>query len=76
VGGGAFPDCDLPTTLVALGVDSCDDFLQALRDHDPPVIARASDGLVVLDVRTVRDAEFGIVVDAVRLAGWPGSSPT
>jgi hypothetical protein len=61
---------------VALEVESCDHFLQALRDHDPPVIARANDGLVVLDVRTVRDAEFGIVVDAVRRAGWPGLSPT
>ncbi len=72
VGGGSFPTCDLPTTLVALEVEHCDGFLRALRTHDPPVIARAQDGLVVLDVRTVADTEFRIVVDAVRGAGWPG----
>jgi len=72
VGGGSFPDCDLPTTLVALEVESCDTFLRALREHDPPVVARARDARVMLDVRTIGDDEFGIVVEAVRRAGWPG----
>lgn len=65
VGGGAFPEAALPTTLVALTVPSCDGFLAALRRHDPPVIARAHEGKVVLDVRTIADEEFDLVAHAV-----------
>jgi L-seryl-tRNA(Ser) seleniumtransferase len=68
VGGGAFSEAALPTTLVALAVPSCDDFLAGLRRHDPPVIARAHEGKVLLDVRTIADDEFDTVADAVRLA--------
>ncbi len=66
VGGGAFPEAALPTTLVALDPESCDGFLAALRRHDPPVIARAHEGKVVLDVRTIADDEFDVVADAVK----------
>ncbi len=68
VGGGAFPEAELATTLVALEASSCDDVLAALRRHQPPVIARAHEGKVVLDVRTIADDEFDIVADAVRQA--------
>jgi L-seryl-tRNA(Ser) seleniumtransferase len=68
VGGGAFPEAALPSTLVALTVPSCDDFLARLRRHDPPVIARAHEGKVLLDVRTIADDEFDSVADAVRRA--------
>ncbi len=76
VGGGSFPNCDLPTTLVALEVENCDTFLRALREHDPPVVARAADDRVVLDVRTVRNDEFAIVAEAAREAGWHGLAGT
>jgi L-seryl-tRNA(Ser) seleniumtransferase len=66
VGGGAFPEALLPTTLVALTAPSCEDLLAALRRHDPPVIARAHEGKVVLDVRTIADDEFDAVTAAVR----------
>jgi L-seryl-tRNA(Ser) seleniumtransferase len=68
VGGGAFPRAELATTLVALAAPSCDALLAALRAHDPPVIARASEGRVVLDVRTIADEEFADVADAVAQA--------
>ena len=68
VGGGAFPEAPLPTTLVALEPVSCDEFLAALRRHDPPLIARVHEGKVVLDVRTIADDEFDAVADAVRQA--------
>ena len=68
VGGGAFPEATLPTTLVALEPASCDTFLAALGRHHPPVIARAHEGKVVLDVRTIADDEFDLVADAVRQA--------
>ncbi len=69
VGGGAFPGCALPTTLVLIPTDTPDTFRAALRAFDPPVIARTGDGGVVLDVRTMTDGEFGIVADAVEKAG-------
>jgi L-seryl-tRNA(Ser) seleniumtransferase len=71
VGGGAFPGCALPTTLVTLAAPSCEALLGRLRAHDPPVLARASEGRVVLDVRTLADDEFAAVAAAVRAAGWP-----
>ena len=65
VGGGAFPGCALPTTLVLVPTDTPDTFLATLREHEPPVIARTGDGGVVFDVRTIGDEEFGIIEDAV-----------
>ena len=68
VGGGAFPEADLPTTLVALEAASCDDLLAALRRHEPPVIARTAEARVLLDVRTIADEEFNSVAEAVQEA--------
>ena len=68
VGGGAFPEADLPTTLVVIPAAHPDNFLTALRRHDPPVIARAGDGAVLLDVRTLRDDEFDTVAAATAAA--------
>jgi L-seryl-tRNA(Ser) seleniumtransferase len=70
VGGGAFPECPLPTSLVTLTVPSCDAFLEQLRRQDPPVIARTVDDRVALDVRTVADDELTPLADAIRAAGW------
>ncbi len=66
VGGGSFPDAELSTTLVALEPPSCEAFLAALRAHHTPVIARAHEGKVVFDVRTIADDEFTVVAKAVR----------
>ncbi len=68
VGGGAFPEARLATTLVGITTSSCETVLEALRAHTPPVIARAKDGKVVLDVRTIADEEFLGVAAAVRTA--------
>ena len=68
VGGGSFPEADLPTTLVAVPTEHPDAFLAALRQHDPPVIARADEGRVLLDPRTVQDGEDEHVVSAVAAA--------
>ncbi len=65
VGGGAFPDSELPTTLVSIEPASPDAFLARLREHDPPVIARTEDHRVMFDVRTLKDDEFPIVQAAV-----------
>ena len=65
VGGGAFPDTSLPTTLVVVPAGAPDSLRAALRDWDPPVIARSGEEGVLLDVRTVADEEFGIVAGAL-----------
>ena len=65
VGGGSFPDADLPTTLVALSDEHPDAFLAGLRRHDPPVIARADAGHVLFDPRTIQDGDVDDVVAAV-----------
>ena len=65
VGGGSFPGAQLPTTLVGLAADSPTAMLDALRRHTPPVIARAADGNVLFDVRTMQDEEFTTVQAAV-----------
>ncbi|MBI4541026.1 MAG: L-seryl-tRNA(Sec) selenium transferase [Gemmatimonadetes bacterium] len=55
VGGGAFPEVALPTTLVVLRSPERppDQVLAQLREGEPPVIARIQDEAVVIDPRTV-----------------------
>ncbi|MEE8192437.1 MAG: hypothetical protein V3T74_06800, partial [Gemmatimonadales bacterium] len=57
----------------SVDVDSCDAFLERLRAHEPPVIARAQDDRGVFDVRTLADDEIPIVADAVANARETGS---
>jgi L-seryl-tRNA(Ser) seleniumtransferase len=71
VGGGAFPEAPLETWLVTIAPPSVDRLLDQLRAHQPPVIARALDGKVALDVRTLADEEFETVADAVARAQAP-----
>jgi L-seryl-tRNA(Ser) seleniumtransferase len=73
VGGGAFPEAELPTTLVALETRSAETLLAALRAQQPPVIARAGDGQVLLDPRTIEDAELRLVAQALRQAREVGT---
>ncbi|HET7039641.1 MAG TPA: L-seryl-tRNA(Sec) selenium transferase, partial [Gemmatimonadales bacterium] len=68
VGGGSFPGVTLPTTLVALSPRSPDAMLAELRRHEPPVIARAAEGAVLFDPRTLADDEPAIVAAAVARA--------
>jgi L-seryl-tRNA(Ser) seleniumtransferase len=59
IGGGSAPGAGLPSRLVALRHRSLspDALLETLRAATPPIIARIEDGLVVLDLRTVRPDE-------------------
>ena len=68
VGGGAFPDAVLPTTLVALPVEHPDALLGALRAQEPAVIARAGEGRVLFDPRTLHPGEMDHVVEATAAA--------
>jgi L-seryl-tRNA(Ser) seleniumtransferase len=73
VGGGALPLAELEGPAVALGGPTTPDVLaQRLRASDPPVIARIHDGQLVLDPRTLADAEIATVVAAVIAATRAG----
>jgi L-seryl-tRNA(Ser) seleniumtransferase len=68
VGGGALPLLVIPTCLIALvpGRLSAGTIEQTLRDHEPPIISRVEKDQVLLDVRTIQDAELKIVAQAIR----------
>ena len=73
VGGGALPLAELEGPAVGLRATSASEVLaQRLRAGDPPVIARVHDGQLVLDPRTLTDAEIATVVTAVRAATGAG----
>jgi len=68
VGGGSFPEQDLPTTLVSVaptGMD-VDSLRQGLLATDIPVVGRVEDGAFCLDPRTLMDAEFAVVAGAIK----------
>ena len=73
VGGGSLPGSTLPTRLVAIsdkGSRRNTALLLAkkLRHHDPPVIGRISDDVLLFDPRTVLPEEDEIVLRALRNA--------
>jgi L-seryl-tRNA(Ser) seleniumtransferase len=68
VGGGSLPGETLPTKLVALAARSPNALAARLRAQNPPVIGRVADGRLVLDPRTVAEAEEAALLEAVQRA--------
>lgn len=70
IGGGAYPDVDLPTWLVRVRAERLPAHaLEArLRAGDPPVVARVVDEHVVVDLRTVLETEEEALAAALRHA--------
>ena len=71
-GGGSSPAGERPTRLIALAAAGvrAERLEAALRDGDPPVIARVQEGRVLLDLRTVPPEEDGTLAAClVRLLG-------
>lgn len=67
VGGGATPDQDLDTWLIALDASDAAATERRLRAGDPPVVARIQDDRVVVDLRTVlheEEDELGAALSA------------
>ncbi|WP_029898344.1 L-seryl-tRNA(Sec) selenium transferase [Desulfohalovibrio reitneri] len=61
VGGGSFPECDLPTTLVAVEPQApvtAEALREALLATEPPLVGRVEDDAFLLDPRTLRRDEF------------------
>jgi L-seryl-tRNA(Ser) seleniumtransferase len=70
VGGGAFPERDLPTSLVCLRPAACSagDLKRRLLNTDPPLMGRLEDNAFCLDPRTLDDRELPLVVGALQHA--------
>jgi L-seryl-tRNA(Ser) seleniumtransferase len=67
VGGGAFPTACIPS--IALAIAGRTDALEhALRSGDPPVIARAADARLIIDLRTIMPGEDDGLTAALRTA--------
>ena len=67
VGGGSLPEHPLPTVLLAVR-GSASRLVAALRQGEPPVIARVENDRCCLDPRTVLVGEDEMLVDAVEAA--------
>ncbi|MFN2500732.1 MAG: L-seryl-tRNA(Sec) selenium transferase [Pyrinomonadaceae bacterium] len=65
IGGGAAPDVELKTKLIALDHNgmSSSQTEQMLRQADPPVITRITEDRVVLDLRTVAETEEHLLLE-------------
>jgi len=66
VGGGSFPERDLPTTLVTLcprqgGAQALESLKDTLRSSEPPLIGYIEEDDFCLDPRTLRMDEFRLV---------------
>ena len=75
VGGGTFPEVELPSRAVEISGPSATELARALRDGDPPVIGRILDDRLVLDLRTVLPGQEVDLVRRVREA-VAGTAPT
>jgi L-seryl-tRNA(Ser) seleniumtransferase len=63
------PAAELPSRAVALKPPGgADRLAERLRLGAPPVVARIADGALLLDVRTVSEAELDRLADAVAAA--------
>lgn len=70
VGGGAFPEHDLPTSLVAIQPlhHSPQRVKEALLETSPPAIVRLENDALLLDPRTIRPDENKLLCEALRQA--------
>ena len=69
-GGGTSPTGEIPTRLLAVSDPSGDaaGLERALREGDPPVVGRVTDGRLLLDLRTVAPEDDGLVAEALAAA--------
>lgn len=61
-GAGSAPGATIPSRGIAV----IGDYLDTLRAHDPPIIARLADQLTIIDLRSVHPDDDQILVDTLR----------
>ena len=66
-GGGAFPECDLPTHLVCVQVTglSPEILRERLLHTTPPLVGRVESNALCLDPRTLDNIEFSLTANAL-----------
>jgi L-seryl-tRNA(Ser) seleniumtransferase len=70
-GGGTLPTTELPGPVVAVDTDDPEALAAALRAAEPPLIGRIEDGRLLLDPRTLTDAEADVARQLVlERRGW------
>lgn len=67
-GGGSVPEQPLPSWAVSVDCEGLgpNGLEAALRSSDPPIIARIADGRLLMDVRTIDEADFGLITNVFR----------
>lgn len=75
IGGGSAPEVKLPTVLVALEGDSMSaaSVEERLRGYRIPIITRTERDRVMIDLRTVAEADEAIILDAIAGLAQPAS---
>jgi L-seryl-tRNA(Ser) seleniumtransferase len=70
IGGGSCPECQLPTTLIALECDSVrpNAIESRLRSQDPPIILRLEEDKVLIDLRTVFPSQEPMLIEGLKKA--------
>ena len=68
VGGGALPTQELPTFCIALDIPgySPNQIAALLRDGNPPIIGRILKDQYLLDVRTIEEDDFPLIVERAK----------
>ncbi len=66
-GGGSLPLLELPSRCVRIEIEgvSPNALEQLLRSNDPPIVGRIDEEALVMDLRTIQDDEFPIIVSAL-----------
>ncbi len=69
-GGGALPEMDLPTYVVAIKSDqiSVNELEERLRKDDPPIITRIKGDSLIIDARTIMDKDHEVLVKGIKSA--------
>ena len=67
VGGGAFPEQNLATTLIIISSskENAQNLKTKLRENTMPIIARIEDDFLCLDVRTIAKEDFNLILLAL-----------
>ena len=68
VGGGSMPGTEIPTWLVTLKTSqiSAATLAERLRHQSWPVLVRIGEEQIILDVRTVEETEFDVLVEGIK----------
>ena len=70
VGGGSMPEQELKTYVVEIDCSvSSNELEKRLRNYKVPIIVRISKNKVLLDIRTIREEEYKIIVQALKEVG-------